>query len=59
MPGLLAGALASDSGFGAEGDVHPRGPISVLIVYAVNIAIYGGLAYFILYFIHRFRSVSK
>jgi hypothetical protein len=58
-PGILVGAFGPDSGFNPEGDVHPWGPVSTTIVYAVDIGIYGGLACFILYLVHRSRRVSK
>ena len=60
IAGLFAGALAPDSGYSPQGDVHPWGPISELIVYVVNIGIYSGLAYLILHLVHRrLRSISK
>jgi len=59
LPGILAGALAPDSGFNPEGDIHPWGPISTLINYAVNIVIYGGLTSFFLTVLGRLRRTSK
>jgi hypothetical protein len=43
LPGLLAGAVIPGSGFDLKDD-HPWSPLSTLVVYAVNVAIYGGLA---------------
>ena len=43
FPGIIAGALAPDSGYNAEGDLHPWGPVSVGIMYLVNIGLYSGL----------------
>ena len=59
LPGILAGALSPDSGFNPEGDTdtHPWGPLGVMIAYAVNIVIYGGLAYVTLYLLHLLRRV--
>jgi hypothetical protein len=50
-PGILAGAFVPDSGFNPEGDIHPWGPVSTFVLYAVNVAIYTGLAYLVLYFV--------
>jgi len=58
-PGILAGALAPGSGFNPEGDIHPWGFFSTFIVYAVNIAIYGGLAYLLLNLARWLRKDSK
>jgi hypothetical protein len=58
-PGIMAGAIAPDSGFNPEGDTHPWGPVSVVIVYAVNIGIYGGAAYLIFHFLRWPRRASK
>jgi hypothetical protein len=43
LPGLLAGAVIPGSGFDLKDD-HPWSPLSTFVVYAVNVAIYGGLA---------------
>jgi hypothetical protein len=43
LPGLLAGAAIPGSGFDLKDD-HPWSPLSTLVFYAVNVAIYGGLA---------------
>jgi hypothetical protein len=48
-PGIFAGACVPDSHFNPEGDTQPWGPVSVVVVYVVNIAVYVGLAYLILY----------
>jgi hypothetical protein len=45
MPGILTGALVPGSGFNPEGDTHPWGLASTLVVFAVNVGIYSGLAY--------------
>lgn len=58
LPGILAGAIAPDSGFNPEGDTHPWGPISTFIVYAVNIVLYSIGSYLVLCFIYR-RRISK
>jgi len=59
LPGIAAGAFAPDSGFNPEGDIHPWGPVSTFIVYAVNIAVYGGLAYLALYVFSWCRRTSE
>jgi len=59
LPGIMAGAIAPDSGFNPEGDTHPWGPISSLIAYAVNAAIYSGLVYLMLSLIRRPRRAAK
>lgn len=59
LPGIMAGALVPDSGFNPEGDTHPWGPISTLIAYAVNTAIYSGLAYLMLTLIRRLQRAAK
>jgi hypothetical protein len=43
LPGLFAGAIIPGSGFDLKDD-HPWSLPSTLVVYAVNVAIYGGLA---------------
>jgi len=58
-PGLTLGALAPDSGYSPEGDLHPWGLISRLIVYGVNIALYAGLAYLLLGLVPRLRRELK
>ena len=58
-PGIMAGALAPDSGFSPEGDLHPWGFFSTSIVFVVDIAIYGGLVYLLLHLAGRFGKVSK
>jgi hypothetical protein len=58
-PGIFAGALVPGSGFNPEGDMHPWGPLSTFIVYAVNIAIYGGLIYLFLSLASRLRKSSR
>ncbi len=47
-PGLFAGALAPDSGYNPEGDIHPWGIFSQLIAYGVNLGVYTVLAYLVL-----------
>jgi hypothetical protein len=59
LPGIAAGAFAPDSGFNFEGDLHPWGPVSTLIVYAVNITIDSGLAWLMFYLVRRHRRASK
>jgi hypothetical protein len=58
-PGLTLGALAPDSGYSPEGDLHPWGPISQLIVYGIDIAFYAGLAYLLLGLVPRLRRELK
>jgi hypothetical protein len=58
-PGIMAGAIAPDSGFNPEGDIRPWGPVSVVIFYAVNIGIYSGLTYLIFHFLRRPRRASR
>jgi hypothetical protein len=59
LPGILTGACVPGSGFNPEGDTHPWDPLSVFVVYAVNIALYSGLAYLLLYpFRRRFPAVK-
>ena len=48
LPGLLAGASTPGSGFDLKDD-HPWSVLSTLVVYAVNVALYGGLANLLLY----------
>jgi hypothetical protein len=48
LPGLLAGASTPGSGFNLKDD-HPWSVLSTLVVYAVNVALYGGLANLLLY----------
>jgi hypothetical protein len=59
IAGIAAGAFVPDSGFSFEGDVHPWGPVSAFVFYAVNIAIYSGLAWLILYRVRRPSRASK
>ena len=49
LPGIIAVAFIPGSGFDLK-DNHPLGPVFTLILYAVNVAIYGGLAYLMLRF---------
>jgi hypothetical protein len=58
-PGILAGACVPGSGFSPEGDMHPWSPVSVFVVYAVNIALYSPLAYLLLYPLRRRLVVSR
>ena len=43
LPGLVAGAFTPGSGFNLKED-DPWSPLATFVVYAVNIALYGGLA---------------
>jgi hypothetical protein len=54
-PGIMAGALAPDSGYNPEGDIHPWGPVSTFIVHATNIAIYSGAVFIFLRLARRSR----
>lgn len=47
-PGIMAGALCPDSGFNPEGDLHPWGPVSSSVTYAVDVALYWCIAYAVL-----------
>jgi hypothetical protein len=49
LPGIIAVAYIPGSGFDLK-DNHPLGPVFELILYAVNVAIYGGVAYLLLRF---------
>lgn len=42
LPGILAGAITPGSGFNLKED--DPSPLSTLVFYAVNVALYGGLA---------------
>jgi hypothetical protein len=59
LPGILVGAVVPGSGFSPEGDTHPWGLVSTLIVFAVNTVVYGGLAYIFAIIFGRFRRDSK
>lgn len=48
LPGLVAGALVPGSGFDLKTD-RPWSPVAVFVFYAVNIVLYSGLAYLLLY----------
>jgi hypothetical protein len=48
LPGLLAGASTPGSGFDLKDD-HPWSVLSTLVVYLVDVALYGGLANLLLY----------
>jgi hypothetical protein len=58
-PGILAGALVPGSGFNPEGDIHRCGFFSTLVVFAVDVAIYGGLVYLFLNFLGWLRKGSN
>jgi hypothetical protein len=47
LPGILAGTATPGSGFELKED-HPLSPLATIVFYAVNVAIYGGLAYLLL-----------
>ncbi len=55
LPGLAAGAAVPDSNFDYKSN-NPWGPTSSCVFYVVNIALYTGIAYLILNFIHRLRA---
>jgi len=59
LPGIAAGAFMPDSGFNPEGDTHPWGLISTFIVYVVDVAAYGGLAWLLLHPLRRRFLSSK
>lgn len=50
LPGIVVGACAPDSHFDPEGNYQRQwGPISLVVLFAVNMAVYSGLAYLMLY----------
>jgi hypothetical protein len=53
-PGILAGACVPDASSNLKEDIHS--PLTVFVAYAVNSALYSGLAYLLL---TRRRVVSK
>jgi hypothetical protein len=57
-PGLLAGAATPGSGFVLKEDA-PWSPFAIFVAYAVNISIYGGLAYLVLSLIRSPGNVAK
>jgi hypothetical protein len=57
-PGFLAGASVPGSGFVLKED-NPWSPLAVFVLFAVNIALYSGLAYLLLYCLRRRLLVSK
>jgi hypothetical protein len=59
LPGILTGACVPGSGFDLEDDTHPWSPLSVFVFYAVNIALYSGLAYQLLYPLRRRFLAAK
>ena len=58
LPGILIGACVPGSGFNLKDDTH-WSPLSVFVFYTVNIALYSGLAYLLLYPLRRHLVVSK
>jgi len=56
-PGILIGACVPDPSSNLKEDIHS--PLTVFVVYAVNIALYSGLAYLLLYCLRRRLLVSK
>jgi len=44
LPGIVAGAFVPGADLNPEGDEHPWGALATIVVYAVNVACYGGLA---------------
>jgi hypothetical protein len=59
LPGILTGACVPGSGFDLKDDTHPWSPLSVFVFYAVNIALYSGLAYQLLYPLRRRFLAAK
>ena len=57
-PGFLAGASVPGSGFILKED-NPWSPLAVFVLFAVNISLYSGLAYLLLYRLRRRLAVSK
>jgi hypothetical protein len=47
LPGIVAVACLPGSGFNLK-DSHPLAPVFAFLLYAVNVAVYGGLAYLML-----------
>jgi hypothetical protein len=58
LPGLVAGASVPGSGFDLKTDT-PWSPVAVFVFYAVNIALYSGLAYLLLYPLRRRFLAAK
>jgi hypothetical protein len=56
LPGILVGSFVPGNGFGWEGEIHPWGLISIIVVYTVNIVLYSGLAYGLLSLIGSWRK---
>lgn len=48
LPGILTGAMVPGSGFNPEGDTHPWGLLSMIVVFAVNIMLYTSLVWLVL-----------
>jgi hypothetical protein len=59
LPGILAAAALSGSGFDFKTNSHPLGLGFAILLYGVNIAIYGGIAYLVLYFMQSHRRVTE
>ena len=55
-PGILTGACVPDPSSNLKEDIHS--PLTVFVVYAVNIALYSGLAY-LLYPLRRHFLAAK
>jgi len=58
LPGILTGACVPGSGFTLKDDTH-WSRLSVFVFYAVNIALYSGLAYQLLYPLRRRFLAAK
>jgi hypothetical protein len=58
LPGILAGACVPGSGFNLKDDT-PWSPLSVFVFYTINIALYSGLAYQLLYPLRRHFLAAK
>jgi hypothetical protein len=58
-PGISLGAMVPGSGYGAEGDIHPWGVVSVTVAYGTNVLIYSALAYLCLFLVRWLQKVSR
>ena len=59
LQGIVAAAALSGSGLDFKTNSHPLGLGFALLLYGVDIGIYGGIAYLVLYFVQRHRRVTE
>jgi hypothetical protein len=55
LPGIIAAACVTGSGLDFK-DNRPLSPAFTIVLYAVSVAIYGGLAYLVLRFASKGRA---